>query len=122
MTIPIPLVTVPGGSTVPGSVTVPSGITQAKLLPNRQVGSNPMSGIPTLIVDIVVEFSLDGGASWISWSGQLDNTQGRAEDDPGVIASLEVVVIGDSTSTTRQVRARINTNASFTTSGSLVLS
>lgn len=125
-TINIPLITVSATRTV-GPATIPAGVTTARLTINRNVGASPMDTLlntSTTLVEVKVETSADGGATWdLSADGLIPG--GAIIPTKGPNAGVEQTTSGVGVNGLvpgQQARSTIIPSATFTTSGSLVLS
>ena len=119
-TVPIPLTTInpPGFSTA--GVAVPSTLDHVILSVDRTVGTQPINGDVTLVISIEVHESFDGTTWFLVCAGGVIG--GPQVGDDGNL-SLTSAILVDFTqraqSLTRQVRAHITTNNTFTVSGTV---
>ncbi len=124
-TIPISLRTV--SSVIhAGPATIPAGVTDAQLVLNRNVGATPMDlqlDTSTTLVTVQVEVSADGGTTWVT-QVQGDIPGGKDIPTRGPNSGVEQLVCGVGVNGLipgQQIRATITPAATFTTSGSLIL-
>jgi hypothetical protein len=124
-TIPIPLTTVSQATTA-GPAVVPAGVSTVRLTVNRNVGATPMDlqlDTSTTLVEVEVDTSPDG----TNWTQSIDAKipGGKIIPTRGPNAGVEQLTSGVFATGLvpgQQARAVITPSATFTTSGSLVLS
>lgn len=108
-TVPIPLVTFPVGTRVFGPVSIPSAIAQATITLNRSSGAHPLDGAPSdTTVQIDVQISFDGGASWRLLASTQDYGAPRLFKDGTAVTTLSIgASLPPQQAVARQVQAAV---------------
>lgn len=113
-TVNIPLVTFPVGTRVFGPVSIPSGIAQATITLSRSAGAHPLDGAPAdTEVQIDIQISYDGGASWALLASVSDFGAPRLFKDGTPVTSLSVgASLPPQQAVARQVQAAVTVTGS----------